>query len=63
MRTYGESRFKYNRADRTVTTKKNKVWSLKDIPPEVMYEWVREDQVFKGLFVDWLSDKIFWKSK
>jgi hypothetical protein len=61
MRQANEPRFPYNRRDRTVTSGKNKTWVLKDVPPEVMYEWVREDRVFKGLFVDWLSDKVFFR--
>ena len=62
MRQNGDRRYDYNRADKTVSTGK-KTWSLKDVPPHVMYEWIREDMVFKGLFEDWLSDKIFWSKK
>lgn len=53
------SRFHYDREESTVITggKKRRKWMLGHIPPEVMYEWIREDKIFKGLFIDWLNSR------
>ena len=55
-RHINERRYEYDRAEQTVITggKKKRMWALAQVPPEVMYEWIREDRVFKGLFLDWL---------
>jgi hypothetical protein len=51
-RAHGERRYEYDRAERTISTGKRK-WDLHAVPPAVMYGWVREDRVFKGLFEDY----------
>lgn len=56
----GEPRYGYDRTAKTIATGK-KVWSLKDVPPHVMFEWIREGRVIKGVLVDWLEQKVFWK--
>jgi hypothetical protein len=60
IRPAGVPRYQYDRHDKTIRTSK-RTWSLKDVPPHVMYEWIREDWVFKGVLVDWLAEKVFWK--
>lgn len=60
IRPAGKERYKYDRSNLTIHTGK-RVWLLKDVPPHVMYEWIREDWVIKGVLVDWLEQKIFWK--
>jgi len=56
-RQHGEQRYEYDRVERTVKTlgKKGRKWLLHAVPPHVMYEWIREDRVFKGLFEDWVQ--------
>jgi hypothetical protein len=51
-REFGARRYEYSRAERMVSTGKRR-WELRAVPPAVMYEWVREDRVFKGLFEDY----------
>ena len=61
-RLSGDRRYRYDRNDKTVTTGK-RTWPLKDVPPHVIYEWIREDRIFKGVLQDWLAEKVFWKKR
>lgn len=59
-RTHGEARYHYDRVAKTVSTGK-KEWMLKDIPPHVIFGWIREGRIIKGVLEDWLTEKVFWK--
>lgn len=61
-RLKGDRRYEYDREAKTVKTGK-KVWQLREIPAHVIYEWIREDRVFKGLLEDWVEEQLRWKSK
>lgn len=56
----GEPRFRYDSDAKTVTAGKQ-VWPLKDIPVHVMFEWIREGRVIKGVLEDWLEQQVFWR--
>ena len=59
-RPQGEPRFRYDSDAKTVTAGSH-VWTLKDIPVHVMFEWIREGRIIKGVMEDWLEQKLFWK--
>lgn len=61
MRQAGQQRYTYDRATKQVIThgKRKKRHILAQVPPEIMYEWVREDWVTRGVFVDWLTLREF----
>jgi hypothetical protein len=55
-RQHGEQRYEYDRTERTIKLgKRGRKWALHAVPPAVMYEWIREDRVFKGLFEDYCN--------